>query len=90
MLSYQHAYHAGNAADVHKHLALVMLLRRLKQKEKPFCFIDSHAGRGVYDLSSAQAQKTREAEAGVLRLALTDDALGFGAHSVTGTRKTKR
>jgi len=74
MLSYQHAYHAGNAADVHKHLALVMLLRRLKQKEKPFSFIDTHAGRGLYDLESAEAQKTREAETGVLRLTLTDDA----------------
>jgi 23S rRNA (adenine2030-N6)-methyltransferase len=74
MLSYQHAYHAGNLADVHKHLALVMLLRRLKQKGKPFSFIDTHAGRGLYDLESAQARKTREAETGVLRLALTDGA----------------
>ena len=73
MLSYQHAYHAGNAADVHKHLALVMLLRRLTQKERPFCFIDTHAGRGLYDLESAEARKTREAETGVLRLTLTDD-----------------
>ena len=73
MLSYQHVYHAGNPADVHKHLALVMLLRRLEQKEKPFCFIDAHAGRGLYDLESAEARKTREAETGVLRLALTDD-----------------
>jgi 23S rRNA (adenine2030-N6)-methyltransferase len=76
MLSYQHAYHAGNPADVHKHLALVMLLRRLQHKAKPFTFIDTHAGRGLYDLESAQARKTREAETGVLRLALTDDAPG--------------
>ena len=74
MLSYQHVYHAGNPADVHKHVALVMLLRRLEQKEKPFSFIDAHAGRGLYDLESAEARKTREAETGVLRLALTDDA----------------
>jgi len=74
MLSYQHAYHAGNLADVHKHLALVMLLRRLMQKEKPFSFLDSHAGRGLYDLESEQARKTREAETGVLRLSLTNDA----------------
>jgi 23S rRNA (adenine2030-N6)-methyltransferase len=74
MLSYQHVYHAGNPADVHKHLALVMLLRRLRQKEEPFSFIDTHAGRGLYDLESAEARKTREAETGVLRLALTDDA----------------
>jgi len=74
MLSYQHAYHAGNAADVHKHLVLVMLLRHLKQKDKPFSFIDTHAGRGLYDLESAEARKTREAENGVLRLSLADDA----------------
>jgi 23S rRNA (adenine2030-N6)-methyltransferase len=74
MLSYQHAYHAGNAADVHKHLALVMLLGRLRQKEKPFCVIDTHAGRGIYDLASPQAQKTREADSGVLCLSDTDAA----------------
>lgn len=74
MLSYQHTYHAGNLADVHKHLALVMLLGRLKQKEKPFSFVDTNAGRGLYDLESADAQKTREAETGVLRLAPSDDA----------------
>ena len=74
MLSYQHAYHAGNPADVHKHLALAMLLGRLRQKEKPFSFIDANAGRGLYDLESAEARKTREAESGVLRLSLRDDA----------------
>jgi len=73
MLSYQHTYHAGNPADVHKHLALFMLLSRLRRKEKPFSFIDTHAGRGLYDLASAEARKTREAETGVLRLALTAD-----------------
>jgi len=74
MLSYQHAYHAGNLADVHKHLALVILLRHLRQKEKPFSFIDTNAGRGLYDLESAQARKTREADTGVLRLALKENA----------------
>lgn len=74
MLSYQHVYHAGNPADVHKHLALVTLLRHLRQKEKPFCFVDAHAGRGLYDLESEEARKTREAEDGVLRLALAGDA----------------
>lgn len=69
MLSYQHAFHAGNAADVHKHLALVMLLRRLGRKDTPLCYVDSHAGRGVYDLEGGQAQKTGEAGTGILRLA---------------------
>jgi len=74
MLSYQHAYHAGNAADVHKHLALVILLTKLKQKDKPFCYVDTHAGRGRYDLESIEAKKTHEAESGVLCLAANADA----------------
>lgn len=74
MLSYQHVYHAGNLADVHKHLALVILLRHLRQKSKPFTYVDTHAGRGLYDLESVEASKTREASSGVLRLARDDDA----------------
>lgn len=73
MLSYQHAYHAGNAADCHKHLALVLLLKRLQQKATPICYVDSHAGRGVYDLASAEAKKTNDAAGGILRLAAADD-----------------
>jgi len=69
MLSYQHAYHAGNRADVHKHIALVLLLRRLQRKDAALCYLDSHAGRGVYDLESQEARRTREAEDGILRLA---------------------
>jgi 23S rRNA (adenine2030-N6)-methyltransferase len=69
VLSYQHAYHAGNAADCHKHLALVLLLRRLQQKVAPICYSDSHAGRGVYDLEGAEARKTNDAAGGILRLA---------------------
>ncbi|HSG64510.1 MAG TPA: 23S rRNA (adenine(2030)-N(6))-methyltransferase RlmJ [Gammaproteobacteria bacterium] len=68
MLSYQHAYHAGNLADVHKHIALTMLVRRLQLKDDPLCYVDSHAGRGVYDLDSAEARKTAEADCGILRL----------------------
>lgn len=71
MLSYQHSYHAGNAADVHKHLALVCLLQQLRQKETPFCYIDTHAGRGLYDLHSEEALKTGEAQSGI-RLLLTN------------------
>ena len=74
MLSYQHVYHAGNPADVHKHVALVTLLRHLRQKQKPFCFVDAHAGRGLYDLEGAEARKTGEAESGVLRLHPADGA----------------
>lgn len=68
MLSYLHAFHAGNFADVHKHATLTLLINYLKNKEKPFSFLDLYAGRGLYDLSSAQAQKTAEAEQGIARL----------------------
>ncbi len=69
MLSYRHGFHAGNFADVHKHVALTMLLDHLRTKEKPFCFVDTHAGAGMYDLQSAFAQKHREFESGYLRVA---------------------
>lgn len=68
MLSYQHQYHAGNFADVHKHLCLRVLFESLLRKEKPFCYIDCHAGAGVYDLDCAEARRTAEFSAGVGRL----------------------
>lgn len=60
MLSYQHQYHAGNFADVHKHLVLMLLFESLKRKEKPFCYIDCHAGSGCYDLRAEAAKKNSE------------------------------
>jgi 23S rRNA (adenine2030-N6)-methyltransferase len=68
MLSYQHGYHAGGFADVHKHAALCLLLAHLKQKPAPFCVIDCHAGRGHYDLTGEQANRTGEWQAGIARL----------------------
>jgi 23S rRNA (adenine2030-N6)-methyltransferase len=68
MLSYQHGFHAGGFADVHKHTALGLLLGHLLAKPAPFCVIDSHAGRGVYDLAGAQASKTGEWRDGIGRL----------------------
>lgn len=68
MLSYRHGFHAGNFADVHKHVALVMLLRQLCRKPAPFCFLDTHAGAGLYDLTSRFAQKLREFESGIARV----------------------
>ncbi|MDR1935118.1 MAG: 23S rRNA (adenine(2030)-N(6))-methyltransferase RlmJ [Candidatus Accumulibacter sp.] len=68
MLSYRHAFHAGNHADVLKHLILVQLIRHLGQKEKPFWVIDTHAGAGVYDLDAARARKLAEHEGGIGRL----------------------
>lgn len=68
MLSYQHGFHAGNRADLHKHGLLVWLLTHLVQKNKPASFLDVYAGRGLYDLASESARKTGEAEEGILRI----------------------
>lgn len=66
MLSYQHIYHAGNFADVHKHAALVLWLRALCLKGAPLTLVDTHAGRGRYDLQSREAQKTAEYDYGIM------------------------
>lgn len=68
MLSYQHAYHAGGIADIHKHIALSVLLKQLAEKDKPFVVIDLYAGHGAYDLTSPEAQKTNESTGGIGRL----------------------
>lgn len=67
MLSYQHAYHAGNLADVQKHALLAWTLDYLTRKDKPLSYIETHAGRGLYRLTGAEAQKTGEAAQGILR-----------------------
>lgn len=67
-MNYRHAYHAGNFADVVKHVVLVRLVEYLKLKEKPFRVIDTHAGVGIYDLSGVEAQKTGEWRGGIGRL----------------------
>ena len=67
-MNYRHAYHAGNFADVVKHAALSRLVEYLKLKDKAFRVIDTHAGTGVYDLSSEEAQKTGEWHGGIGRL----------------------
>ncbi|RXV64082.1 23S rRNA (adenine(2030)-N(6))-methyltransferase RlmJ [Roseovarius sp. A46] len=68
MLSYQHHYHAGNPADVHKHAALAWMLAYLTRKDKPLTYIETHAGRGLYDLADPAAQRTGEAAQGIGRL----------------------
>ncbi|WP_417068984.1 23S rRNA (adenine(2030)-N(6))-methyltransferase RlmJ [Niveibacterium terrae] len=68
MLSYRHAFHAGNHADVLKHLILVQLIRYLGQKEKPFWIIDTHAGAGAYSLEEGYATRLGEFQHGVGRL----------------------
>lgn len=67
-MNYRHAYHAGNFADVLKHVVLMMLVAHLKKKPAPFFYLDTHAGRGVYDLSEAQAQRSGEYTTGIGRL----------------------
>ncbi|NJM29032.1 MAG: 23S rRNA (adenine(2030)-N(6))-methyltransferase RlmJ [Rhizobiales bacterium] len=67
-MNYRHAYHAGNHGDVLKHVALSRILLALGQKEKPFCFVDSHAGNGIYRLNGEEASKTREWEEGFGKL----------------------
>jgi 23S rRNA (adenine2030-N6)-methyltransferase len=67
-MNYRHAYHAGNFADVVKHAVLARLVEYLKQKDKAFRVIDTHAGVGLYDLSSEEAQKTGEWRNGIARL----------------------
>lgn len=67
-MNYRHGYHAGNFADVVKHVALVAILLHLKKKDTAFAVLDSHAGRGVYDLTGDEAAKTGEARNGVARL----------------------
>jgi 23S rRNA (adenine2030-N6)-methyltransferase len=65
MLSYLHGFHAGNHADVLKHVVLAALLARLTQKDKPLRYIDTHAGAGLYDLDSAAARKNHEYDTGI-------------------------
>ena len=67
-MNYRHHYHAGNFADVMKHILLVGLLQALQKKDNAFCYIDTHAGRGWYDLAAAPAQKTGEYLEGIRKL----------------------
>jgi 23S rRNA (adenine2030-N6)-methyltransferase len=67
-MNYRHGYHAGNFADVIKHVALVAILLHLRKKDTPFAVIDSHAGRGLYDLTGEMAARTGEAQSGIGRL----------------------
>ena len=67
-MNYRHGYHAGNYADVLKHLVLVELLRLLTAKDKKLFVLDTHSGAGGYDLGAGPAARTREAEAGIQRL----------------------
>ncbi len=73
MLAYRHAFHAGNHADVLKHICLMLLLRHMNAKNKPYRYIDTHAGAGGYSLEGQYAQKKGEFEQGIARLWGRDD-----------------
>ena len=99
-MNYRHSFHAGNSADVVKHSLLIALVRALQQKQGALTLIDAHAGCGLYDLGSDEAQRTGEATQGVLR-ALADpnpllddyraavqaENLGDGRHLYPGSPK---
>jgi 23S rRNA (adenine2030-N6)-methyltransferase len=67
-MNYKHIYHAGNFADVAKHVGLMYCISALQRKDAAFFVLDSHAGRGYYDLQAAEAHKSGEAERGIQRL----------------------
>jgi 23S rRNA (adenine2030-N6)-methyltransferase len=73
MLAYRHAFHAGNHADVLKHLVLTQVLRYLGEKDKPYTVVDTHAGAGGYSLQGRYANKKHEYEEGIARLWSRDD-----------------
>ena len=79
-MNYRHAFHAGNFADVLKHAVLARIVAHLGLKPAPFRYLDTHAGAGVYDLSSEAAQRTGEWRGGIGRL--HDEALAPAAEAV--------
>jgi 23S rRNA (adenine2030-N6)-methyltransferase len=78
MLSYQHGFHAGNRADVLKHAVLDLVLRDIAKGPRPVLYVETHSGRGRYDLTGAQARKGGEADAGILALLKGEAPAGFG------------
>ena len=68
MFSYRHAFHAGNHADVLKHMVLLHICQYMTQKDKPLTYIDTHAGVGVYQMGNPMAQKSGEAQTGIAKL----------------------
>ena len=73
MLSYRHSFHAGNHADVLKHIVLMLIIESLQQKDKGFYYLDTHSGAGRYRLFSPEAEKTAEYMEGIGRLWQRDD-----------------
>lgn len=80
MLSYRHAFHAGNHADVLKHIVLVECIARMKAKDKSILYVDTHAGGGLYTLGQGYAAQNNERESGIdkIRAACTTECSGAG------------
>ena len=72
MLSYKHAFHSGNHADIIKHMTLCLLIRALNQKNKPYTLIDTHSGSGLYKLDGFMAQKNQEYKTGITKVLQSD------------------
>lgn len=89
-MNYRHIFHAANFADVFKHVVLAHVLERLTQKNKPLLVLDTHAGAGAYDLSSANARRSGEAETGLARVASRPDLPAPIARYLTLVRQFAR
>ena len=77
MLSYRHAFHAGNHADILKHTVLINILESLNLKDKPYTVFDSHAGSGIYSLQDERSKKTGEAALGIIPLLREMNSIDF-------------
>ena len=86
MLAYRHQFHAGNFADVFKHVLLVRLLFALRRKDKPFVYLDTHAGTGRYDLEHPWARKNAEFRDGIVRILDRDDVPQLAAPYLKAVR----
>lgn len=93
-MNYRHAFHAGNFADVHKHVVLLAIIARLTRKPAPLFFLDTHAGRGLYDLHSDDANRGNEWRDGIGRLhesePATQDLRAYLAAASATSGKTSR
>ncbi len=80
-MQYKHAFHAGNFADVHKHISLLQLIKALQKKTKGFLYLDTHAGEGLYDLAGAEAHQSNESDAGITLLESRLAQAGGASHA---------
>jgi 23S rRNA (adenine2030-N6)-methyltransferase len=80
-MQYKHTFHAGNFADVHKHISLLQLIHALQKKTKGFLYLDTHAGEGLYDLAGPDARHSNESEAGIALLERNLVAAGGASHA---------